>query len=75
MENNNENQPLKDGDDNNKNKKNKQKVITIVVALLATLMLVTMFSSVVQSTSRKEIKYSKFLSMLEKGEVDEVEVS
>lgn len=31
MENNNENQPLKDGDDNNKNKKNKQKVITIVV--------------------------------------------
>lgn len=75
MENNNENQPLKDGDNNNKNKKNKQKVITIVVALLATLMLVTMFSSVVQSTSRKEIKYSKFLSMLEKGEVDEVEVS
>lgn len=76
MENNNENRPFKNGDDNNKNnKKNRQKLITIGVALLATLLLVTMFSTVMQSTSRKEIKYSKFLEMLDEEEVDEVEVT
>lgn len=75
---NNENRPYQNGNhnnDNKDNKKNRQKLITIGIALLVTLLLVSMFSTVMQSTSRKEIKYSEFLEMLDNDEVKEVEVT
>ena len=78
MNNNNENRPLNNGGGNKKNddnKKKQQKLITFGVAALITLLLVTMLSSVMQSSSRKEIKYSEFLEMLEDDEVDEVQVA
>ena len=78
---NNQNQNLPSGnggnnnDDNNKNRKRQQKIISLIIAGVITLFTVMMFSSMVQSTSRKEIEYSKFVEMLEDGEVSEVVVA
>ena len=65
------------GDDNKKNdnKKRQQKIITLVITGVITLFLVMMLSNVMQSTSRKEIKYSEFVQMLEEDKVESVEVT
>ena len=64
------------GNNNNddKDKKKNQKIILIIVAALVTIMLVTTFTSLISSTTSKEIPYSEFLTMLEEGEVESVEI-
>ena len=49
------------------------KIITLVITGVITLFLVMMLSNVMQSTSRKEIKYSEFVQMLEEDKVESVE--
>ena len=63
-----------DKNDDDKNKKKNQKIILIIVAALVTLMLVTTFSTLIASTTSEEIEYSEFLIMLEKKEVEKVEI-
>ena len=64
------------GNNNNddKDKKKNQKIILIIIAALVTIMLVTTFTSLISSTTSKEIPYSEFLTMLEEGEVESVEI-
>lgn len=57
-----------------KDKKKNQKIILIIIAALVTIMLVTTFTSLISSTTSKEIPYSEFLTMLEEGEVESVEI-
>ena len=66
-----------DGNRNNRNdddKRKNQKIILVIVAALVTIMLVTTFTSLMNNATTEEITYSKFLTMLDEGEVDSVEI-
>lgn len=65
------------GGGNNRNdddKRKNQKIILIIVAALVTIMLVTSFTSFMNNATSEEITYSKFLTMLDDGEVESVEI-
>lgn len=65
------------GGGNNRNdddKRKNQKIILIIVAALVTIMIVTSFTSFMNNATSEEITYSKFLSMLDDGQVDSVEI-
>lgn len=59
---------------NDDDKRRNQKIILIIVAALVTIMLVTSFTSLMNNATSEEITYSKFLTMLDDGEVDSVEI-
>ena len=46
----------------------------LLICVLATLLIWTVFSNILQSSTSKEITYDKFLEMLDKGEVKSVEL-
>lgn len=65
------------GGGNNRNdddKRKNQKIILIIVAALVTIMIVTSFTTFMNNATSEEITYSKFLSMLDDGQVDSVEI-
>lgn len=65
------------GGGNNRNdddKRKNQKIILIIVAALVTIMIVTSFTTFMNNATSEEITYSKFLSMLDEGQVDSVEI-
>lgn len=65
------------GNGNNRNdddKRRNQKIILIIVAALVTIMLVTSFTSFMNNATSEEITYSRFLTMLDEGQVDSVEI-
>ncbi len=53
--------------------KNRSSILILLVCILATLMIWTTFSSMMQGTTSREISYSKFLEMLENDQVAAVE--
>ena len=53
--------------------KNRSSILILLVCILATLMIWTTFSSMMQGTTSREISYSKFLEMLENNQVAAVE--
>ena len=66
---------------NNNNNNNKKKnentrfIIICVIATLFTIMLITFLNNKIQESSRIEITYSKFLEMIDNGEIKAVKVS
>ncbi len=65
------------GGGNNRNdddRRKNQKIILIIVAALVTIMLVTSFTTLLTNTKTEEITYSKFLTMLDDGKIDSVEI-
>ena len=58
-----------------KDKKKNQKILLIIIAALATIMLVTSFTSLIQNTTSAEITYSEFLAMLDVKEIKSVEIT
>lgn len=54
--------------------KNKSSLPVLLICVLATLLIWTVFSNILQSSTSKEITYDKFLEMLDKGEVKSVEL-
>ncbi len=59
---------------NNGEKKSQKVIIFIVVGILSLLML-TMFSALLQNATSKEVSYDEFLQMLADDKVDSVEIS
>ena len=53
--------------------KNRSSILILLVCILATLMIWTTFSSMMQGTTSREISYSKFLEMLQNNQVAAVE--
>ena len=49
-------------------------MLVLLICVLATLLIWTVFSNILQSSTSKEITYDKFLEMLDKGEVKSVEL-
>ena len=49
--------------------KNKSSLLVLLICVLATLLIWTVFSNILQSSTSKEITYDKFLEMLDKGAV------
>lgn len=54
--------------------KNKSSLLILLVCVLATLLIWTLFSNIMESSTSKEITYDKFLEMLDEGEVKSVEL-
>ena len=60
---------------NNKNPKNKQILFVFVIATVVALLGISILSSMLGNYQAKKISYDKFLEMLEKDEVKEVEIT
>lgn len=54
--------------------KNKSSLLILLVCVLATLLIWTLFSNIMEGSTSKEITYDKFLEMLDEGEVKSVEL-
>lgn len=67
-----------DNDNNKQNKDTKkikgQTIITLVVAAIITFVLFTFMNSTLKAYNSKEIPYSEFMSMVEKGQVESVQI-
>ena len=61
-------------DDPNGNK-NRQSILIVLICILVSLMCMTLFSGVINSTTSRQISYDEFIRMLEKGEVESVEIT
>lgn len=59
---------------NNNNKNNKQGLSIILITTIITALLVLVLYQFMQDTTSKEITYSKFLEMVDDGEVDKVTI-
>ena len=56
------------------NPKNKSSLVVLLICVLATLLIWTLFSNIIQSSTSKEITYDKFVEMLEDGKIKSVEL-
>lgn len=54
--------------------KNRASLLILLVCILATLLIWTLFSNIMESSTSKEITYDKFIEMLEEGQVKAVEL-
>ena len=61
-------------DDQNGNK-NRQSLLILLVCILVSLMCMTLFSGVLNTTTSRKISYDEFIRMLDKGEVESVEIT
>ena len=71
----NHNQQNSNDDNNNKNKKNSNKTFLVIlcISIGLTLLFYTVYSKY-QSGQQEEISYSEFLTMIDKGEVEQVNI-
>ena len=56
------------------NPKNKSSLLVLLICVLATLLIWTLLSNIIQSSTSKEITYDKFVEMLEDGKIKSVEL-
>ena len=68
----NNNQRPPNGSDNQNDTKGRRILILVVAALLATLLINTLYTSISKSYLT-EVRYDEFLTMLENGEISELE--
>ncbi len=68
MDNNNNNQPKKDGN------KNRQSILMFLTCVLISLVCMGLFSDMFGNTTSKEISYDKFISMIESKQIKEVQL-
>ena len=61
---------------NNKNEppKNKQTILVLLIASLVTLLFLSYIRTMLSNASAQEISYDEFISMVEAGEVESVDV-
>ncbi len=62
------------GDQGPQNPKNKSSLLVLLICVLATLLIWTLFSNIIQSSTSKKITYDKFVEMLEEGKIKAVEL-
>ena len=62
------------GDQGPQNPKNKSSLLVLLICVLATLLIWTLFSNIMQSSTSKEITYDKFVEMLDEGKIKAVEL-
>ena len=62
------------GDQGPQNPKNKSSLLVLLICVLATLLIWTLFSNIMQSSTSKKITYDKFVEMLEEGKIKAVEL-
>ena len=62
------------GDQGSQNPKNKSSLLVLLICVLATLLIWTLFSNIIQSSTSKKITYDKFVEMLEEGKIKAVEL-
>ncbi len=72
-ENHNSNRPENNGGDNHKNPKNRQSILMIFIAAMLAMLAWNYLTGM--GTSGSVITYNEFMEMLEKGEIEEVELS
>ena len=60
---------------NNNGNKNRQSLLMLLVCILVGLICMGLFSNMLDNTTSREITYDKFLSMIEKNEIKEAELS
>jgi len=58
---------------NKQNNKKGQMIIILIVAGIITMLFVSLFSSMYKEATTKEIAYSEFLRMIDKGEVEKIQ--
>lgn len=63
------------GKNNNNDGKKTQRIILFVVVGILSLLMVTMFSSMLESATSQEVSYDKFLEMIKDGSVKKVKIS
>lgn len=68
---NNPKKPNREEPDKNKNK-NQQSILIMLICLLVALVVWSAATSVFEGATKKEITYSEFISMVEKGEIEKV---
>ncbi|MCI6997494.1 MAG: ATP-dependent zinc metalloprotease FtsH [Eubacterium sp.] len=54
--------------------RNKSSILILLVCILATLLIWTLFSNVMEGSTSREITYDKFIEMLDEGEIRSVEL-
>ena len=54
--------------------RNKSSILILLVCILATLLIWTLFSNVMEDSTSREITYDKFIEMLDEGEIKSVEL-
>ena len=54
--------------------KNKSSLLVLLICILATLLIWTLFSNIMEGSTSKEITYDKFIEMLDEGKVQSVEL-
>ncbi|MGN0250917.1 MAG: ATP-dependent zinc metalloprotease FtsH [Oliverpabstia sp.] len=54
--------------------RNKSSILILLVCILATLLIWTLFSNVMEGSTSREITYDKFIEMLDEGEIKSVEL-
>lgn len=62
------------GNQGPQNPKNKSSLLVLLICVLATLLIWTLFSNIMQSSTSKEITYDKFVEMLDEGKIKAVEL-
>ena len=62
------------GDQGPQNPRNKSSLLVLLICVLATLLIWTLFSNIMQSSTSKKITYDKFVEMLEEGKIKAVEL-
>lgn len=62
------------GDQGPQNPKNKSSLLVLLICVLATLLIWTLFSNIIQRSTSKKITYDKFVEMLEEGKIKAVEL-
>lgn len=69
-----DNNQMNNNQPNNNGNKNRQSLLVILICVLVGLVCMGLFTNMLNNTTSREIKYDKFISMLEDGQVKEVEL-
>jgi cell division protease FtsH len=68
------NGPGQNGNGGPSGPKNKSSLLVLLICVLATLLIWTLFSNIMQGSTSKEITYDKFIEMLDEGKIKSVEL-
>lgn len=74
MENNSQNNNNNNNGQGNNRPPRRQSVLMFVMATLVTLLMVTYFMRIINGTGSKEISYNEFITMVEDGQVEKVNI-
>ncbi len=67
--------PQKDPNNNGKTPKNSQNIVIFLIVSLLALVAINVFNTMLRDSTETKITYSKFIEMLDEGEIDKVTIS